>query len=139
MFYRLSNAQYPQQTISVTAQAWYSLLDLAAAYGWNPVGAVPQLELSDAPPGYESALPEAYLDGAAYTAGQIVQLEDALNLADALESAFKDYEPRRLPPLALLNLLPDAQLQPYISRPSIGAILLLAEFCRLGAFRIEVG
>lgn len=139
MFYRLINAQDSQHTVSVTHQAWYSLLDLAVAYGWNPVGAIPQLELNDAPPGYETALPEAHLDGSAYTAGQLVQLEDALNLADALEHAFKDYEPRRLPPLALLNLLPEAELRPYISRPSIGAILLLVDFCRRGAFRIESG
>jgi hypothetical protein len=64
----------------------------------------------------------------------LVLLEDALNLADALDQAFLDYEPIRVP--ASFFLFDPANVA-LGRRPSVGAISEVRDFCRLGAFRIE--
>jgi hypothetical protein len=65
---------------------------------------------------------------------QLVLLEDALNLADALDQAFLEYEPLRLP--ASYFLFDNGWVN---GRPSIGAILEVINFCRSGAFLVENG
>jgi hypothetical protein len=63
-------------------------------------------------------------------------LEDALNLADALELAFLEYEPlnpRKFPEISLAGVVnPLHELH-----PSIGVINALVDLCRQGAFWIE--
>ncbi|MFM8321953.1 MAG: hypothetical protein ACKOC5_13650 [Chloroflexota bacterium] len=155
----LRNANNNRHTLSLTDQAWYALLDLAEAYGWRPLGALPDvgwawLELDL--PGYDPtgmvgltarsgrrSSPAG--DGAAEedghpnsrhanSAGRLVILEDALSLADALDEAFMDYEPARVPASFYLFEPEDPALR---DRPAIGAIQAAVAFCRLGAFYID--
>ena len=53
---------------------------------------------------------------------------------DALERAFVDYEPLHVPSSFFLFAPEDSHLE---QRPSIGAIMETARFCRLGAFTLE--
>ena len=76
------------------------------------------------------------LDTQAYFVGDgsTVLLEDALNLADALDQVFLTYEPERVDWSSeyfngFFNPAPK-------SHPSIGTIKTLADFCRHGAFKI---
>jgi hypothetical protein len=112
-------------------------LESAENSGWNPMGAVP--ETPDEP---ETISLDQYwyiqeLDTQAYISGEgsTVLLEDALNLADALERVFLTFEPERV----------DWSYAEYFNgffnpapklHPSIGTIKTLANFCRQGAFRI---
>lgn len=66
--------------------------------------------------------------------GELVILEDAMNLADALETAFLEYEPRRLKATTLLYAIEDPAVD---MRPSIGAINAVLELSKLGAFWVE--
>lgn len=116
--------------------AWYDILDLAEAYGWNPLGTVPDEWYSHALDLHGDSFDEqdrwyTNSDGA-----RLVLLEDALNLADALERAFladeppgSSYSPENTPPG---RADPLSRLQ-----PGIGAISAVLDFCRLGAFWIE--
>ena len=66
--------------------------------------------------------------------GSTVLLEDALNLADALDRVFLTHEPERVDWTSeyfngFFNPAPKLH-------PSIGTIKTLADFCRHGAFRI---
>jgi hypothetical protein len=134
---RLSNQKDATHTLSLTHAAWFGLLDLAQDYGWVPLGmGLPgpwdllDMELA----GYS---PVGVLPGQATQGIEKiwpVTLEDALNLADALEQAFLDYEPRRVP--ASYYLFEPADANVY-QRPSIGAITAMVDFCRQGAFWIE--
>jgi hypothetical protein len=63
-----------------------------------------------------------------------VLFEDALNLADALEQAFLDYEPVRVPASYYLFEPEDPALR---RRPGIGAMAALIDFCRQGSFWLE--
>lgn len=145
MSYRLTNDNDETLTLSLTGMCWYGLLDLATEYGWNPIGTMPsswelearrvtaELDLGE----YGAVLPERHYSGLGfgYANGdeRMVVLEDALNLADALERAFLEYEPRRLPSITDLALHGE---NGNAHRPSIGAILETAAFCRGGAFWI---
>ena len=133
----LRNQRNPKLHLILTAETWVGILDLAIAYKWNALGTVL--------PGYWHSLeyslgdylPEE-LDAQVVTenvAARLVILEDALNLADALEQAFLDYEPRRLSASTLLFAIEDPAVD---RRPSIGAIAETGAFCRLGAFWIEL-
>jgi hypothetical protein len=140
---RLRNRNNPRYTLSLTFPAWYGILELAGAYGWAPVDRVlPGAWLSEswdaegrptvyAPAGtlYGKPLGMEQSGG-----GPLVQVENALRLADALERAFLDYEPRRVPSTYYL-FEPEDALSSY--RPSIGAILKTIEFCRQGAFWVD--
>lgn len=78
---------------------------------------------------------------------RLVLLEDALNLADALERAFMAYEPRRTHHLADYfapglespagRTRPGAGAYAGIGAVGIGAIVAVTDFARLGAFSIE--
>ncbi len=77
---------------------------------------------------------------AAYAAGagraEVVTLEDALGMADALQQALLEYEPEPVYKLQGTFLSQLLRLEAR-TRPSLGAIIALMEFCRLGAFRVE--
>jgi hypothetical protein len=142
---RLRNTSNPQQVLNLTHQTWFSLLDLAEAYGWRPFGLM-NLPDGDAwnppgqPPGYDpTGMRFGYpgqQDG--YEGDEddspLVALEDAWGLAEALEEAFLDYEPLHVPASFFLFAPEDSPLE---LRPSIGTIMETARFCRLGAFTIE--
>jgi hypothetical protein len=134
--YRLINQKNPSKRLSLSTNAWYVSLESAENSGWNPMGAVPEI-----PAESESFFREDYwyiqeLDTQAYIIGDgsTVLLEDALNLADALDRVFLTYEPKRVDwSLEYFNgfFYPAPKLH-----PSIGTIKILANFCRYGAFRI---
>jgi hypothetical protein len=160
----LRNQEDCKKTLSLTKEAWYGILELAEGYGWNPLGTrLPNqwVEQDFALAGYYLDEPSNWLDedspvdGWAYdrwvddseTDGgrtdpaqeedfepRLVTLEDALNLADALEQAFIDYEPLRVPD-SFYFFEPAEEV--YRLRPSIGAISETFQFCRAGAFWIE--
>ncbi len=119
----------------MTEAAWSGILDLAEAYGWNPYGVIVpgqwqalELEFSayfaDLAPGWGNNGDE----------GGLVVLEDALNMADALERAFLAYEPAYEPTSMFLFNLYDTK---SLARPGIGVILAVIDFCRYGAFLIN--
>ena len=134
---RLRNQKNPQLTLSLTSEAWFGVLDLAEAYDWNPMGTVQPGYWVDldrdlygyAPEGLRKLVPSEVL-----IENRLVLLEDALNLADALERAFLDYEPVRLPVDYFLFDSDDPVIR---LRPSIGAISAVMDFCLCGAFWIE--
>ncbi len=137
----LHNQRNPQVTLILTHSTWLGVLDLAVAYGWNSLGAVLpghwvsiESSLGDYLPGYLTEGDDERSAGRPVTP-RLVLLEDALNLADALEAAFIDYEPRRLRATTLLYAIEDPAVD---LRPSIGAIKETLEFCRQGAFWIEL-
>ncbi|NLG72784.1 MAG: hypothetical protein GX495_12190 [Chloroflexi bacterium] len=140
MALRLRNLNNPRKTISISSSAWFSLLELAEEYGWNPMGTVsPEwcLDSSSVSNGGEQYAP---LDrgGSSLREKDVraVTLEDALNLADALEQAFLDYEPE--PDPGFLDLPGFSRFRRYFPPlPGIGAIVAVCEFCRMGAFTIE--
>ena len=133
--YRLVNQKNPNMRLSLSTNAWYVSLESAENSGWNPMGAVPE-EVD----GSESLSVYWYaeeLDTQAYFTydGSRVLLEDALNLADALDRVYLTFEPERV----------DWSYAEYYngffnptqkSHPSIGTIKTLANFCRQGAFWI---
>jgi hypothetical protein len=136
--YRLVNQNDPIVTLNLTSESWYGILDLAEQYGWNPMGTVRAgiwEDLEAAQDGYFLWHPVEHSGNGNGSESRLVVLEDALNLADALDQAFLDYEPLRVP--ASFYFFEPADL--FASRrPSIGAIAALLEFCRTGAFWIEL-
>ncbi len=66
----------------------------------------------------------------------LVILEDALSMAGALEQALLEYEPEPVYKLQGTFLSQLLRLEAR-SRPGLGAITALVEFCRLGGFRLE--
>jgi hypothetical protein len=137
MVIRLRNQKNPEQVLLLTHQAWWELLDLAELYGWSPLGPLMAGEWSVLDLGPD----EGYLPGGstrfveeAVEANQVILLEDALNLADALERAFMEYEPVRVPASYYLFEPSDLNLS---RRPGIGAMMALIEFCRAGRFSVE--
>jgi len=129
--FRLSSQNDPAQTIRMNNWTWFGILDLAEKHGWNPHGtATPdRLEYAGYPPA------EGGLWFGAYWEDQprLVLIEDALNMADALEQAFIRYEPIRLPSLHPFHLASGNGDQP----PGIGVVLMMIRFCQSGAFLIE--
>jgi hypothetical protein len=135
--YRLRNQAEPDRTLCLTGETWFNILDLAEVYGWNPLGRTTADQQNEAP------LPQAgyFLGAPLFTypqemkqEGSQILAEDALSLADALELAFFEYEPLRVPDSFYLFQPADRSFE---SRPSLGAILETIQFCRLGAFQIE--
>jgi hypothetical protein len=145
--YRLTNQTNPRKVLTMSNEAWFSILELAEEYGWNPLGTFSPgwwLEPGD----YLAASLEWSQDGlggrippwdGSYTTrvdeSRIVMLEDALNLSDALEAAILEYEPEPVYKFAgaSLSLLPRLGFGAH-TRPGIGAITALRDFCRQGAF-----
>ena len=140
MALKLRNEKDPHQTLSLTDETWYGILDLAEDHGWNPLGAVlpGQLpghwfDLDYSLDGYYLGLQEHW-DEQEDPDSRLVVLEDTLNLADALERAFMEYEPAFVP----ASFFYFAPLDPSLeAQPSIGAISAVIDFCRQGAFWIE--
>lgn len=136
MSYRITNQKNQNRTLRLNNEAWFSLLDLAEVYGWNPMGTV----LSEAMSGGEP-MPgwygpdELWLGSYTDEDARLVLWEDALNLADALERAFLEHEPvfvHRIP-----EGLPELCETGDTVRPGIGVLLEVMELCREGAFWVE--
>ena len=137
MAVRLRNQREPQKILSLAYQAWYNILDLAELYGWNPLGAVLPGQWPEET-SIDSYFPMSVWDWHARGGDEqprLVLLEDALNLADALEQAFREYEPQRMPASYFLFQPEDLVMG---GRPSIGALSAIIDLCRQGAFFIEV-
>jgi hypothetical protein len=134
----MRNDRRPEKTLSLAHYAWSELLELALDYGWNPMGAVVpgrwQLESSMDSyfPGNHN--PEILADHGENGAHKQVLFEDALNLADALEQAFLDHEPVRVPASYYLFEPEDPALR---RQPGIGAMAAVIDFCREGSFWLE--
>ena len=141
MGYRFANQNNPKKTLWLSSSTWFSLLDTAEQHGWNPMGTV-YPEWWMVPEGIYPAREYEYfqlLDGS-YTGAEtrLVMLEDALNLADALERAISAYEPRwtRFQEWGQVSLS-GVFLPVKNARPSLGALSYMLDLCRLGAFCIE--
>lgn len=133
---RLKNQSNPKKILGMNRSTWFRLLELAEEHDWNPLGTAQpeQWQAGEINPlGYD---PDQWPVNESDNPGRLVLLEDALNLADALERAFLAYEPDQethhpdTPPA-------EQQAQEARARPGIGAILALMEFCQQGAFWIE--
>ena len=139
MSFRLQNQNDPNRTLSFNEDAWFGILDLAEDYGWNPMGTLPAESWLDLD---FSAIWEDADDFdpwvGSYTSNEcrLVAIEDALNLADALELAFLEYEPERVQSLMEISMA-GRLIHKHDLRPGIGAIMAVMEFCRYGAFWIE--
>lgn len=136
MSYRIANQKNTNRTLRLNNEAWYSLLDLAEVYGWNPMGTVLSEAMSggDPMPGWYGP-DELWLGSYTDENIRLVLWEDALNLADALERAFLEYEP------VFVHMVPEGPLElcrtgDYVL-PSIGVLLEVMELCREGAFWVE--
>ena len=137
MAFTLRNQQHPSQVLHLTRTAWYGILELADLYGWTPIGVLLPGEWADLDiplDGYDYEMPVYGSTQEPLEQGRLVIQEDALNLADALEQAFFEYEPLRVPPSFYLF---EPQNDFLRNRPSIGAIAELIDFCRQGPFWIE--
>jgi hypothetical protein len=145
--FRLRNEHDPEHTLSITSDTWFGVLDLAGEYGWNPMGTVIPGQWDD----LEAALAGYFLEkpfywhhhyygngngknGHTLEDRRMVAYDDALNLADALDHAFLEYEPLRVPATYYLF---EPRERGWTLRPSIGAIIELVNFCRSGGFWIE--
>lgn len=138
MNYRLINQKDSSRILCLTNRTWYAILELAWIYGWNPIGTVlPEAMIGYAnyPAGHEFQDANSFIGGYAEDETRQVMLEDALNLADALDQAFLEYEPE-------WTWHYEHEYTPFggvINRahPSIGAIMETVAFCRTGSFHIE--
>lgn len=139
MSFRLTNQNDPEKTLSLSVEAWYGLLELAEAHGWNPMGTgLPPWWSSNGngSHGFDLHAQDSWNGDYISGDGGVVMLDDALNLADALERAFWEYEPKFT--RVMYEVFPT-----YFARtqerflPGIGVIALAADFCRCGAFVIE--
>jgi hypothetical protein len=137
MAYHLRNEHNPDLSLAINGQTWDALLDLAEEHGWNPLGTMlPEWQV------WAVGLGDSDAEGpclGSYTPDciRLVALEDALNLGEALERAFLAYEPQRVHSYSELALIGVAE-PAGPRRPSIGAIAAAADFCRQGAFWIEL-
>ncbi len=137
MIYRLRNQAIPERTLCLTGETWFNIIDLAELYGWNPFGTIEHGKWTETPlpqAGYYLGSPLFTLPQEKEQEGLHVITEDALNLADALEQAFFEYEPQRVPDSFYLFEPVNRSLD---IRLSIGAITETMEFCRQGAFHVE--
>jgi len=130
----MQNDRNPNKVLCLATTAWSGILDTALEYGWNPLGAVPS-NLGAFATIFPEISMESYFPGNHHEQiDRLVILEDALNLGDALERAFKDYEPLWMP-ASYLRFEPD---DTYLrDRPAVGTLLAVVDFCYLGAFAIR--
>jgi hypothetical protein len=138
--YRLENQENPESRITLTTEAWFSILDLAEDCGWNPIGTMPVEYVNQAMVGLGGILydrKDAWPRGYAPGDPSLVLLEDALNLADALELAFLEDRylndsgsPSPYYPSAYEKINGDGHA-------GVGVLLLLVDFCRMGPFWVE--
>ena len=139
MSFRLRNQNHPEQVLCMTNGAWFDIISLAEDYGWNPLGAVNEEMTMGMVGGFPTTIPDGpdFWAGS-YTGddGSLVLLDDALNLADALERAFIESDPQ--PNLDYLPIYSDGWGQTNGNlRAGIGVILAVKDFCQLGAFSFE--
>jgi hypothetical protein len=153
--FRLTNQNDPNVTLGLNTLAWYCLLQQAEEFGWNPMGTVPSSDLENIgslsiagegssfswdgiEPEYSGSLQWSYT----YPEARLVLIEDALNLYEALARAFMAYEPEwtwnyddlfPLDPFYYPGFVREARR----SKPSIGALSALIDFCQLGAFTVN--
>lgn len=138
MAYRLTHKNDPACRLTLSHDAWAGLLDLAQAYGWNPYGARlsgtgwSALDLDESGGYFPGPAPEPLVLGEDDL--RLVVIDDALNLAEALERAYHEYEPLRLPADYFYFETGDLHLR---RRPAIGTLHKTWQFCRLGAFYIQ--
>jgi hypothetical protein len=132
--YRLKNQNDPCVIVRMNNWTWFGLLELAEKYGWNPMGTIHPngFELA----GFHAGHPDEWRGDYWSADRRLVLLEDALNLADALDEAFLDYEPRRLPSLHSFWLNNEFEVN-HRRQPGIGAIKIVVDFCQSGAFFVE--
>lgn len=139
MSFRLSNQNYPDQALYMSTSAWFDIINLAEDFGWNPMGPVNDAWTVGLVDGYpETGLGKTDYWPGSYTGeeGSLVVLDDALNLADALERAFFETDPQ--PSLEYLPGYENNGGQTDGSlHAGIGVIQIVKEFCHLGAFWIE--
>lgn len=138
IFYRLRNQDNPNISLGLTTSTWYGILELAEDNGWNPMGTLPpdSIDAGMFLAGLGSR--EAHLWSGEYWSaeGGLVMLEDALNLADALERALLNYEPRYIPSLYYYSIFGEND-KVNGSQPSLGSIQGVINLCFLGGFKIE--
>jgi hypothetical protein len=138
LIYQLRNNKNPALTLGLTPSAWHGILELAEDNGWNPMGTIPA-DTGDAGMVLAGLGFHAAHDwGGEYWSdyGGLVLFEDALNLADALERAILDYEPRYIPSLHYYTLFGENNGLNG-NQPSLGAIQGVIDLCYLGMFKIE--
>jgi len=139
--YRFTNQNNPAKTIRVSSPTWFGILDMAEEQGWNPLGTVhPEGWLFPGRPMSGPGLEFREMLAGSYIGEEIrlVLIEDALNLADALVQASLAYEPIWTRFEAFEEAaLAEASRRGRGAIPSLGAILYMEAFCRLGAFSIE--
>jgi hypothetical protein len=138
VYYRLRNQKDPNYSLILTRSAWHRFLEMARQAGWNPMGTVhPDLMV-----GLSSIYEEIYSvgdhDNGTYTPkdSRQVMLDDALNLGDALDRAFLTFEPQAVSAYASFYRKEEDRIREW-SRPGIGTLLELVDFCRSGSFFIE--
>lgn len=130
----LRNQNRAGLTLRLAASAWQAALAIAEQHGWNPAGT----QLPDWLAGLGWAAGAGYAPprgGYVPGVGRMVLLDDALNLADALERAFWAHEPRR--GAAQPGVFQTEWDNGQGVQAGIGLLLALAEFCRQGPFFIE--
>lgn len=141
MSLRLRNQKDPQKTLSMSCAAWFSLLEMAEEYGWNPMGtALPDPWPDVEPSIFGFDIYDALPWQGGYTAedGGLVILEDALNLGDALERAFLSYEPELEPAHIFADHFFAGPNDRGRSRQhGVGVLNEVMNFCWQGAFWIE--
>lgn len=143
MHLRLRNQNNPNKTLTISRTAWFMVLNLAETYGWNPMGtAKPDQWVGGEPQidGYDPCLQaEANFIHPAFDqvdAIRLVMIEDALNLAEALDRAFIEYDPEWTPNVAEITMA--GRVRPVgAPGPSLGVIMALKDFCWLGAYWLE--
>ena len=124
--------------LGLTSSTWYGILELAEENGWNPMGTLP----SDSGDSGMLLAGIGVVDDRNWSGNYwshdegLVLLEDALNLADALENAFLNYEPQHIPSLHYYTVFGENSSSNGI-KPSLGAIQGVIDLCYLGMFKIE--
>jgi hypothetical protein len=139
MSFRLSNQNYPDQALYMSTSAWFDIISLAEDHGWNPMGPVNDawtVGLVGEYPELSLERPDLWNGSYSGNEGSLVVLDDALNLADALERAFHESDPH--PSLEYIPGYENSGDQTDGSlHAGIGVIQIVKEFCYKGAFWIE--
>ena len=138
MYYQLRSQKKPGYTLTLTRGAWHRFLEMARQAGWNPMGTVHPDRMLGLSSVYDEIYSLGDFDNGTYTPvdSRQVMLDDALNLGDALERAFMTFEPQRVSAYASFYRTESDRHREW-SRPGIGTLLELADFCRSGSFFIE--
>ena len=134
MSYRLVNQHDNQRTVTLNNQAWFGVLELAEDYGWRPLGTLipDRFDLA----GFFSGDPSQWYGDYWSDGERLVLMDDALNMGDALEQAYLDYEPIRSESLHLFTAYSGIGILNR-PQPGIGIVKIMANFCLNGAFFID--